>query len=332
MKQAAALFAAGLLTASHSALAQTRYGTVHLNNYDSGKGLFEPKGLGAASPGTAVEVWGGPDAALLTPVASIGTGSTYIIQPRDVNVKGPNTGSFFDYGQGVVNGVPPNSTATLQLRVWQGAGTFDQATIRSSITWTQVVGSNPVPPNFPVPAILEIPAPLVLGQASPPSLLAPLRSQTAAAGATVSFNVNATGTLPLSYYWQKDGVTLPGAATAQLTLSNVSRADAGTYTVFVFDATGGHLTNEATLRVMVPQQFQVPTPFPNGRVQLRFRDADGNVATHAYAANYFEVQASTNLTLWQAVSGSLSLTNSFLVFEESTPLNSRDQFYRIIER
>src|SRR5262245_53254227 len=116
MKTAGALLVAALLMACSSALAQ-RYGTVLLNNYDSGKGIFWYNG--PAAVGTRVEVLGGLAANSLSVISSTFPGaSSYTINKGDVNALGPGTGSFFDYGFGSVLGVPPGATATFVLRAW----------------------------------------------------------------------------------------------------------------------------------------------------------------------------------------------------------------------
>jgi hypothetical protein len=136
----------------------------------------------------------------------------------------------------------------------------------------------------------------------------------------------------LTYQWTKDGLDLNRATNATLYLTNVSRANAGTYTLTITNCGRTNRTIPATLRVQVPQRFEAPTLLADGRVRLPFRDQDGNVATFSYATNYLVPQISTNLTEWQAASGGLSATNGFLVFEEGSPSNSRNRFYRIVER
>ncbi|MCX6929071.1 MAG: immunoglobulin domain-containing protein, partial [Verrucomicrobia bacterium] len=74
-------------------------------------------------------------------------------------------------------------------------------------------------------------------------------SQTVNAGATVTFTVSATGTAPLSYQWMKGGVNISGATTATLTLSSVTTASAGSYTVRVSNSAGAVTSAAATLTV-----------------------------------------------------------------------------------
>ena len=58
-------------------------------------------------------------------------------------------------------------------------------------------------------------------------------SQSAGVGSNVSFSVTVTGTAPLFYQWQKNGVAIPSANAATFTLSNVQLGDAGSYQVVV---------------------------------------------------------------------------------------------------
>jgi hypothetical protein len=155
MKTTLPLFFAALLSAT-TAFAQGTFGTVFLNNYDAGRGIY--LGLDPAPAGTIVEVLAGPNTSSLTPIASSGAGRTsYTITPLDINANGPGTGSFFDYGFGAVNGVAERGSATFLARAWLGAPTYDTATIRGTVGWTQTIGTNPLPPDLPLPAILMFP-------------------------------------------------------------------------------------------------------------------------------------------------------------------------------
>src|SRR5262249_32607490 len=56
---------------------------------------------------------------------------------------------------------------------------------------------------------------------APPSFVSIPASRTVLAGASPILVVQATGTLPLQYQWTSNSVTLPGATTALLAVSNV---------------------------------------------------------------------------------------------------------------
>ena len=88
---------------------------------------------------------------------------------------------------------------------------------------------------------------------APPSISSQPQSLEAAVGDSVRFSVTASGTPPLTYQWQKDGVDIPGANAAELLLNNISIADAGQYRARVNNdvsevfSTTGRLTVQAIL-------------------------------------------------------------------------------------
>ncbi len=76
-----------------------------------------------------------------------------------------------------------------------------------------------------------------------PNITTQPASQTVFAGNAVFFTVAATGNGTITYQWRKDSVDLPGMTTATLKLTNVTSADAGTYSVVVTNTAGsGSLT------------------------------------------------------------------------------------------
>jgi len=102
---------------------------------------------------------------------------------------------------------------------------------------------------------------------SPPSITTQPLSQTVNAESSVSFSVIAEGTAPFSYQWRKDGAPVTGnnsAASATLTLTNVSPSDNGSYTCLVSNLAGSDLSQAASLVVnLVPPTV---TSQPQGRM------------------------------------------------------------------
>lgn len=82
-----------------------------------------------------------------------------------------------------------------------------------------------------------------------PVLTAQPQSQSATTGGTVTLSIVAVGTGNLTYQWRKDGVNLPGATSASLTIANVQPSDAGSYDVVVRQATGSATSSPAVLTV-----------------------------------------------------------------------------------
>ena len=75
------------------------------------------------------------------------------------------------------------------------------------------------------------------------------QSQSTVEGNSVTFTVSTTGTAPLSYQWQKDGVDIIGATDASYTISHVMPTDAGGYRVVVSNSAGSVTSGAATLTV-----------------------------------------------------------------------------------
>jgi uncharacterized repeat protein (TIGR03803 family) len=75
-------------------------------------------------------------------------------------------------------------------------------------------------------------------------------------GTSATFTVAATGSVPLSYQWLLNSVSLldggnvSGSATTTLTVGNVSAASAGTYSVIISNLTGATISSGAVLTVV----------------------------------------------------------------------------------
>jgi hypothetical protein len=85
-----------------------------------------------------------------------------------------------------------------------------------------------------------------------PFLVTELSEQTLSIGQTLRLDAVAGGTPPLAYQWRHAGVDIPAATNASFALTNVTRADAGTYEIAVSNPFGSR-TNacEVTLVTVV---------------------------------------------------------------------------------
>ena len=77
------------------------------------------------------------------------------------------------------------------------------------------------------------------------------QDQTVTEGGGASFSVTATGTAPLNFQWQFQGVNIDGATGATLSLATVQAVDAGAYQVVVSNVAGPVTSAAATLTVNV---------------------------------------------------------------------------------
>src|SRR5207245_1715001 len=83
-----------------------------------------------------------------------------------------------------------------------------------------------------------------------PTITTQPANQTVTAGQTAAFTVVATGTAPLSYQWQKNGVNVAGATAASYTTAATVTSDSGsTCRVVVINSVGSATSAAATLTV-----------------------------------------------------------------------------------
>ena len=88
--------------------------------------------------------------------------------------------------------------------------------------------------------------------ALPPSITQQPVNQTVSVGGTASFSVTATGSLPLSYFWMRNGTAIAGATNSNYTTNNVQLTDSGSqFSWVVSNANGTVLSSNATLTVTV---------------------------------------------------------------------------------
>ena len=89
---------------------------------------------------------------------------------------------------------------------------------------------------------------VIAGGTVAPAITTQPVNQSVNAGATATFSVVASGS-PTGYQWRKDGSPIAGATTATLTLTNVTAANAGVYSVAVSNSAGTVSSGNATLTV-----------------------------------------------------------------------------------
>ena len=86
-------------------------------------------------------------------------------------------------------------------------------------------------------------AALVNGLGQPTIIVQPA-NRTASLFADVTFNVSAQGAEGLSYQWQFNGLAIQGAVARTLTVTNVAKANAGSYSVVVSAAADSVIPSE----------------------------------------------------------------------------------------
>ncbi len=173
---------------------------------------------------------------------SVGVALTITAQPQSqsvapgsaVNLTVAASGTEPLSYQWSLGGVPlPSATnATLALANFQGvnAGNY-------TVVITNQVG-----------AVTSAPA--VLSVNGPPSITTQPRATTSlTVGGSATLSVTASSSSALTYQWRLNGVNIPGATNAALTLNNASAAAVGAYTVVVGNAVASVVSAPAVLNV-----------------------------------------------------------------------------------
>jgi hypothetical protein len=235
-------------------------------------------------------------------------------------------------GDAAAFGVTVGGAAPLSCQ-WRFNGTNISGATNAALSLTNVqfaqAGNYAVQVTNVYGAILSSNA-LLTVMAIPPTVVSQPASRTVLNGSNVTFTVDASGTPPLSYLWQKNGLSLAGASNVSFSLVNVMRTNSGAYNVMVTNIAGSVTSSNAILLVHVSQRLGMPVLLPDGTLAIASGDLDGGMPS-ASDLNNLQAQASTNLVDWVTLPGALTLTNDVLQLSDPEVSNAPMRFYRIIE-
>jgi hypothetical protein len=172
-----------------------------------------------------------PPAVAATPVISPGTG-TYT-GPQSVTITSATTGATIRYTS---DESTPTETHGTQ---YDGPVTVSKTTTLQAIAYKTGLSDSTV-----TSATLTV-------KLSPTITSQPV-SQTVIKGAKVTFSVTASGKAPLGYQWKLNGKPINTANAATLAINSAQPANAGNYTVTVFNSYGSTTSATAMLTVNVP--------------------------------------------------------------------------------
>jgi pectate lyase len=146
--------------------------------------------------------------------------------------------------------------------------------------------------------------------ATPPAIEIDTQDRTALVGQDATFNVVASGTLPLSYQWYYNTNTaLTNATSSTLTLTNVQLSDSGGYSVVVTNSYGSVTSSVAQLTVSTPVAASITT-----QPQDQSNILPGATATFSVVAGgsdplNYQWYYNTNTLLTNATDSILTITN-----------------------
>lgn len=131
-----------------------------------------------------------------------------------------------------------------------------------------------------------------------PSITAQPANQTVTVGQTATFSVSATGTGPLSYQWQKNGMNIAGATSASYSTPTTALSDSGsTFRAMVTNSVGTATSNLATLTVNPSMGGALPAPWVDQDI-----GAVGAAGSASYSAGTFDV-CGAGADIWNSSDG-----------------------------
>ena len=188
----------------------------------------------------------------------------------------------------IANGSPLYLRVRRTGSVWTGSFSFDGTTWRTAVSFSQNLTVTAVGPFAGNHGIPESATPAFNGlvdyffnTASPivpedggqlpiqPSITSHPQSQTVTAGQPATFSVSATGTAPLTYAWQRDGLAISGANLATYAIPTSGASDSGaSFRCVVSNGVGSATSDPAILSVttVVPPASVVSDDFSGGSI------------------------------------------------------------------
>lgn len=163
-------------------------------------------------------------------------------------------------------------------------------------------------------------------QMQAPSITSTPRGLARTAGESAAFSVTAAGTQPFYYLWRRngtnltDGVRISGTGTPLLTLTNLQRSDAASFTVVVSNLVSAVTSTPPAVLTVAPIMFDSSARQLDGTFQLNLHGEIGTV---------FVIQNSADLKTWKQL---VTFTNTTGVFQFTDPgaASTEKRFYRAI--
>ena len=153
---------------------------------------------------------------------------------------------------------------------------------------------------------------------APPTIVAQPQSQNIINGETANFAVTATGTRPLFYQWELNGIAISNQNSPTLTLVNAQTNAAGSYQVIVTNNAGSVTSSVATLTVQPVADLVITQPtnptnaFATQPVTFTWRSLNQGVQT-AVAPWIETIGLSTNITgIPATLISSITVTSSLV--------------------
>ncbi|HEY3861080.1 MAG TPA: S8 family serine peptidase [Verrucomicrobiae bacterium] len=255
------IFANGALAAAFTNDASGLYsGTIDLSPGGYQLTGTETSGGLASFPSAAVSVTvvSVPAPAILSPGSGLLTNNASLIV-KGTGIAGAPV-SVYDNGASLLGTIAASNSGAFSLAVKLSGGA-------NLLTATQFSGGVNSPASAAILVTVAL-KPIINPQ--PSSVIGFLKEK-------VAFSSGAYGTPPLHYFWEKNGVKIPGAITTNLTLASLAASSAGSYALVASNAFGATTSSVAGLVL-------VANPFANltGTYYGLFAETPGRFASSGY--------------------------------------------------
>lgn len=131
--------------------------------------------------------------------------------------------------------------------------------------------------------------------AAPPNILSQPQNIAVLEGQSATLSVSASGTLPLTYQWRRDGVDIPGATASTLSWAKVLPSQSGVYSVVIRNSVGQITSNPASITVS-------PAGSGSRIVSLKvLSPVEVEMSLSAVAGKNYDLEASSDLKTWTKV-------------------------------
>ncbi len=160
------------------------------------------------------------------------------------------------------------------------------------------------------------------------------QSQGVPPGTPVTLNVGPADPGPYWFQWFFEETPMTGETDTSLVIDSVVRTNSGYYSVMVSNAVGNSVRLHALVRAVAPSILQPPELQTNGASRLRLRGEDGGLPLDL---TKLEIQWRDTLpagsdTNWQSLTAPFSVTNGFVVTDDTNTIAQPIRFYRAVEK
>jgi len=161
------------------------------------------------------------------------------------------------------------------------------------------------------------------GKCKAPSILSQPQGGLRYWGSSINLTSPATGALPLSCQWQKNGAPLSGATNSSLLLTNLQLTDTGTYVMAVTNAYGSVTSSPATVNVKLADLSLSQSSGAAGLTIV-------GLSNQTYGIQYCSsLPAPPSLPLWIGLAN-VTLTGATNVWSDPEPAVFPQRFYRLV--